>query len=147
MDLTCKQCGARFRAAIPEPFTRAVRVACPSCSNQMVLKPAAGGPSLQTAQRNDAPPPTQKRRRIAVIADEPRPFRSFLAEHLRRLGFDVTTFESGDAAFDFIKRWRADLAIVNVYLKGRLRVEVTEDVRADPSLANTRVILIGALFR
>jgi len=147
MDLTCKQCGARFRAAIPEPFLRAVRVACPSCSNQMVLKPAAGSapPSPATPQ-NDAPAVT-KRRRVAVIADEPRPFRSFLAEHLRRLGFDVTMFETGEPAFDFIRRARADLAIVNVYLKGRLGVEVTEDIRADASLADTRVILIGALFR
>lgn len=147
MDLTCKQCGARFRAAIPEPFTRAVRVACPSCSNQMVLKPAAGSaPPPLPAHQDDAPTMT-KRRRVAVIADEPRPFRSFLAEHLRRLGFDVTMFETGEPAFDFIRRARADLAIVNVYLKGRLGVEVTEDIRADASLGDTRVILIGALFR
>jgi len=69
----------------------------------MVLKPAAGGPQpstpLRTAPRDDGPP-TQKRRRVAVIADEPRPFRSFLAEHLRRLGFDVTMFETGEPAFD-----------------------------------------------
>ena len=148
MDLTCKQCGARFRAAIPEPLTRAVRVACPSCSNQMVLKPAAGSaPAPMPATPQDAAPTMTKRRRVAVIADEPRPFRSFLAEHLRRLGFDVTMFETGEPAFDFIRRARADLAIVNVYLKGRLGVEVTEDIRADALLADTRVILIGALFR
>jgi CheY-like chemotaxis protein/DNA-directed RNA polymerase subunit RPC12/RpoP len=150
MDLTCKQCGARFRAAIPEPLTRAVRVACPSCSNQMVLKPAASPaamprPVSQPATLQNTPLP--KSRRIAVIADEHRPFRSFLGEHLRRLGFDVTMFETGEQAFDFIRRSRADLAIVNVYLKERLGVEVTEDIRADPSLASTRVILIGALFR
>lgn len=147
MDLTCKQCGARFRAAIPEPLTRAVRVACPSCKNQMVLKPAASAaPSAQPATLHDTPTPPRVRR-TAAIADEPRPFRSFLAEHLRRLGFDVMTFESGEQAIDYIKRSRADLAIVNVYLKGRLGVEVTEDIRADASLAHTRVILIGALFR
>jgi len=150
MDLTCKQCGARFRATIPEPLTRAVRVACPSCSNQMVLKPAAFPAAMPP--KNDEPPPTLQntplpKRRTAVIADEPRPFRSFLAEHLRRLGFDVTMFETGEPAIEFIRRARADLAIVNVYLKGRLGVEVTEDIRADPSLGNTRVILIGALFR
>jgi len=150
MDLTCKQCGARFRATIPEPLTRAVRVACPSCSNQMVLKPAAFPAAMPS--KNDEPPPTLQntplpKRRTAVIADEPRPFRSFLAEHLRRLGFDVTMFETGEPAIEFIRRARADLAIVNVYLKGRLGVEVTEDIRADPSLGNTRVILIGALFR
>jgi len=150
MDLTCKQCGARFRAAIPEPLTRAVRVACPSCSSQMVLKPAAdaarphGVPSA-SAQQDAAP--AQKRRRVAAIADELRPFRTFLAEHLRRLGFDVSTFETGEPALEFIRRTRADLAIVNVYLKGRLGVEVTEDIRADSALEHTRVILIGALFR
>jgi response regulator RpfG family c-di-GMP phosphodiesterase/DNA-directed RNA polymerase subunit RPC12/RpoP len=155
MDLTCKQCGARFRAAIPEPLTRAVRVVCPSCSKQMVLKPANGaanaGPRAADVAAETSPDldstVTAKRRRVAVIADEPRPFRTFLAEHLRRLSFDVTTFETGEPAFDFIKRTRADLAIVNVYLKGRLGVEVTEDIRAERSLEHTRVILIGALFR
>ena len=151
MDLTCKQCGARFRAAIPEPFTRPVRVACPSCSSQMVLKPSADAHARPVAAPPEGTPDqaarVPKRRRVAAIADEPRPFRSFLAEHLRRIGFDVSTFESGEAAFEFIRRTRADLAIVNVYLKGRLGVEVTEDIRADATLEQTRVILIGALFR
>ncbi len=147
MELTCKQCGARFRAAIPEPLTRAVRLACPSCSNQMVLKPASETVATPDHQPKSVPSAHTARRRVAVIADEPRPFRSFLSEHLRRLGFDVTTFENGEHAFDSIRRSRADLAIVNVYLKGRLGVEVTEDIRADPALEHTRVILIGALFR
>jgi CheY-like chemotaxis protein/DNA-directed RNA polymerase subunit RPC12/RpoP len=148
MELTCKQCGARFRAAIPEPLTRPVRLACPSCSNQMVLKPASEtAATTSDHHRQHDPSAHTARRRVAVIADEPRPFRSFLSEHLRRLGFDVTTFENGEHAFDSIRRSRADLAIVNVYLKGRLGVEVTEDIRADPALEHTRVILIGALFR
>jgi response regulator RpfG family c-di-GMP phosphodiesterase len=118
----------------------------------MVLKPAADAahprPVAAPPERtSDQAAQVPKRRRVAAIADEPRPFRSFLAEHLRRLGFDVSTFESGEAAFDFIHRTRADLAIVNVYLKGRLGVEVTEDIRGDATLEQTRVILIGALFR
>jgi Response regulator containing a CheY-like receiver domain and a GGDEF domain len=113
----------------------------------MVLKPAAGaGPASSAAPVSD-PAVRTSRRRIAAIADEPRPFRAFLVEHLRRLGFDVSTFETGEPALDFVRRVRADLAIVNVYLKGRLGVEVTEDIRADPGLDHTRVILIGALFR
>ena len=139
MELTCKQCGSKFRAAIELPLARAVRVACPACGFQMVLKPAPAQPT----------PPARPvaRRRIAAIADEPRPFRSFLAEHLRRFGFDVALFETGEPTLDYVRRARADLAIVNVYLKGKLGVEVTEDIKNDPSLAHTRVILIGALFR
>lgn len=158
MELTCKRCGSKFRAAIQLPLTAPVRVACPACQNQMVLKPApaqaaAASPATSAsathrrlAAAGDAPKSVQPRR-SAAISDEPRPFRAFLGEHLRRLGFDVTYFESGDAALDFIRRSRADLAIVNVYLKGKLGVEVTEEIKNDPSLASVRVILIGALFR
>src|SRR4051812_7269426 len=139
MELTCKQCASKFRAAIELPLARAVRVACPACGFQMVLKPAPAEPA--------APQRPAVRRRLAAIADEPRPFRSFLAEHLRRFGFDVALFETGEPTLDYVRRARADLAIVNVYLKGKLGVEVTEDIKNDPSLGHTRVILIGALFR
>jgi response regulator RpfG family c-di-GMP phosphodiesterase/DNA-directed RNA polymerase subunit RPC12/RpoP len=151
MELTCKQCGSKFRAAVQTPLTAPVRVACPSCSNQMVLKPRAatsGGttptPSMSSGSLSV---PSSPRRRLAVIADEPRPFRSFLGEHLRRLGFDVEYFETGDPTLELVRRKRADLVIVNVYLKGKLGVEVSEEIKADPALGNTRVILIGALFR
>lgn len=139
MDLTCKQCGAIFRAAIPSPLTAAVRVACPSCSFQMVLKPKASGGIPVLAR--------MPRRRAAAIADEPRPFRKFLGDHLQALGFEVAYFETGIPTLEFVRRTRAELVIVNVYLKGMLGVEVTEEIKADATLENTKVILIGALFR
>ena len=141
MEISCKQCGSKFRAAVEVPLRTAVRVVCPSCQNQMVLRPAV----------QDVPPPQAarpiERRRVATVADEPRPFRAFLGEHLRRLGFEVEYFETGDAALDHVRRVRSDLAIVNVYLKGKLGVEVAEEIRNNPTLNHTRVILIGALFR
>ena len=150
MEIICKHCGSRFRAAIQLPLTAPVRVACPACKNQMILKPSADGgsraaeqPSNPASEQASAKPVSK----IAAIADEPRPFRAFLGEHLRRLGFEVTYFEVGDPTLEFVRRKRADLVIVNVYLKGKLGVEVTEEIRNDPTLSNTRVILIGALFR
>jgi len=139
MDLTCKSCGSVFRAAITTPLTSAVRVACPSCAYQMVLKPKTIEQPL--------PPVRIPRRRIAAIADEPRPFRQFLGDHLRRFGFEVEYFETGAPTLEFVRHTRAELVIVNVYLKGMLGVEVTEEIKADPALEATRVILIGALFR
>jgi len=116
----------------------------------MVLKPRAGTspgtqpvPELPSRPHAVAPP----RRRIAAIADEVRPFRAFLGDHLKQMGFDVTYFETGEPTLDFVRRARADLLIVNVYLRGKLGVEVSEDIKADPGLGHTRVILIGALFR
>lgn len=145
MDLTCKKCGSTFRAAVALPLTSPVRVACPRCQYQMVLKPKTSSGMHPVPE--DLPPAPMPRRRVAAIADEPRPFRQFLGEHLRRLGFDVSYFETGDPTLDFVRRTRAELVIVNVYLKGKLGVEVTEEIKADPALTNTRVILIGALFR
>jgi CheY-like chemotaxis protein/DNA-directed RNA polymerase subunit RPC12/RpoP len=146
LELTCKQCGVKFRAAVQTPLTAPVRVACPSCANQMVLKPRSaaglgGAPAVAPAGR------AGKTRRIAAIADEARPFRDFLATQLKRLGFDVTFFEVGEPTLEFVRLTRAELVIVNVYLKGKLGVEVSEEIKADPALSHTRVILIGALFR
>ncbi|HYK05758.1 MAG TPA: response regulator [Thermoanaerobaculia bacterium] len=149
MDLTCKNCGSTFRAAITLPLTAAVRLACPRCQYQMVLRPKtqSGMHPVPEVEAPEPPPVRIPRRRMAAIADEPRPFRAFLGEQLNRLGFEVAFFETGDPILDFVRRTRADLAIVNVYLKGKLGVEVTEEIKADRALDDTRVILIGALFR
>src|SRR6202008_4556757 len=93
MDLTCKKCGSVFRAAITLPLLNAVRVACPSCEYQMVVKPrtASGMHPLPESAFDSEPPPVaptrMPRRRLAAIADEPRPFRAFLGRQLRRLRF------------------------------------------------------------
>jgi len=142
MELSCRQCSVRFRAAVELPLVEAVRVMCPTCKRQMVLRPAPG--ARAPAPRVPAP---SSRRKIAVIADEPRPFRDFLAGELRGLGFDVELFESGSEALDYVQEKKAELVILNVYLKGRLGVEISEDIKADDALSKTRVVLIGALFR
>ena len=128
MELTCRKCGARFRAAVDGPLAGPVRLECPSCAHEMVLRPV-------------------RARRTAVIADEGRPFRKFLADQLKQMGFEVQVTDTGDAAFDVIRRSEAQLAIVNVYLKGKLGVEVAEQIRKNAALASTKIVLIGALFR
>jgi len=145
MELTCRQCASRFRAVVPVPLTAPVRVVCPSCGNQMVLKPRTATESGRSAI--DAAERLAPASRRAVIADELRPFRAFLGDHLVQLGFDVDYFDAGDTTLDFVRRSRPELLIVNVYLQGLLGVEVTEAIRADAALAPMRVILIGALFR
>ena len=59
MELVCKRCSSQFRANLQLPLTQPVRVICPACNHQMVLRPAPA------ATRPEAPP----RRREAVIAD------------------------------------------------------------------------------
>ena len=130
MDFVCRRCEAKFRAEVMVPLPAPVRLACPACHHEMMLRPRVS---------------TLKR--AAVIADEPRPFRNFLAEQLRKLGFEVSVVDTGDTVVDLVRRTNAKLAIVNVYLRGKLGVEVTEHLKKDPTLQSTRVVLIGALFR
>lgn len=130
VEISCRACSARFGAKVALPLTSPVRVICPSCSHQMTLRPAGGA-----------------QRRRAVVADEPRSFRNFLGRELDKLGFDTDFAEHGDDALAKIKVSRPDLAILNVYLKGMLGVEISEEIRKDRELDHTRVVLIGALFR
>ena len=144
MDLICRQCQSRFRAAVPVPLTQPVRVLCPACNKQMVLRPAVPGAARVAAMSR---PPASASSRRAVIADEPREFRRFLGEELRNLSFDVTFFDSGEGALEFVRSSRSELVILNVYLKGKLGVEISEEIKSDPALSRTKVVLIGALFR
>lgn len=130
VEINCRACSARFGAKVELPLVAPVRVICPSCSHQMTLRPAGGF-----------------QRKKAVVADEPRPFRDFLGRELDKLGFDTTFAEQGDEALDKVKVSRPDLAVLNVYLKGMLGVEISEEIRKDSDLSHTRVVLIGALFR
>jgi DNA-binding response OmpR family regulator len=110
----------------------------------MVLRPAA--PSAPAPAEAPMPVPSLPRRH-AVIADEPREFRNFLGAELERAGFEVSYFDTGDAALARVRETRAELVILNVYLKGKLGVEISEEIKADPDLKKSKVVLIGALFR
>jgi CheY-like chemotaxis protein len=105
-----------------------------------VLKPTESTATPKAPARPSGP-------KRAIIADEPREFRAFLGEELRKLGFEVAFHDTGDGALESVRRTRAELVVLNVYLKGKLGVEISEEIKKDPTLASTRVVLIGACFR
>jgi CheY-like chemotaxis protein len=141
MEIVCSQCSAKYRAVIAQPLTAAVRAMCPACGKQVVLKPTASSGAAPKPPARPAGP------RRAIIADEPRDFRAFLGDELRKLGFEVAFHDTGDSALEAVRRTRAALVVLNVYLKGKLGVEISEEIKKDPTLSATRVVLIGALFR
>ena len=145
MEITCKQCSATYRVNVQLPLTGPVRVACPSCGKQKTLRPVPA--AVPTAASVPPPKPATPRRRNAGIADEPRPFRDFLSAELAKLGFEPHVFETGDKALERVRETNAELVILNVYLRGKLGVEISEEIKADPTLTHSKVVLIGALFR
>ena len=147
MEITCKQCSATYRVNVVLPLAGPVRVACPSCGKQKTLRPVAGVAPAPAGESASAARHSTVRRRNAVIADEPRPFREFLVAELDRLGFEPHVFETGDKALERVRETSAELVILNVYLRGKLGVEISEEIKADPDLKHSKVVLIGALFR
>lgn len=131
MELTCNDCSARFRVMTDQPLDHTFRVVCPACRRSSVVGPDR----------------TLTRRPLAVIADEPREFRQFLQRELISLGFDVVVYDLGVPALERVRASRADLAILNVYLRDRLGIELVEEIRRDADLEDTKIVLIGALFR
>ena len=144
MEITCKQCAATYRVNVQFPLAGPVRVACPSCGKQKTLRPVPA--TAPAAPAVPAPRPSTRRRNV-VIADEPRPFRDFLCDELSKLGFEPHLFETGDKALERVRETSAELVILNVYLRGKLGVEISEEIKADPALTASKVVLIGALFR
>lgn len=131
MELTCTDCSARFRVMTEQPLDHTFRVVCPACGRSSVVGPDR----------------TLTTKPLAVVADEPRDFRDFLQRELSALGFDVAVYDQGLPALERIRSSRADLAVLNVYLRDRLGIELVEEIRNEGTLADTKVVLIGALFR
>jgi predicted Zn finger-like uncharacterized protein len=144
MEITCKKCGAVYRVNVQLPLSGPVRVACPSCGKQRTIRPA---PVAAPVEPGTAATPEPSGPQIAVIADEPRPFRTFLGAELEKLGFETHFYETGEPALQKVRETRARLVILNVYLRGKLGVEISEEIKADENLGATKVVLIGALFR
>lgn len=102
--------------------TEAARPECPSCGGMLEAES------------------------LAFIADSDRPFRTLMADELRRLGFRVEVFSHGAGLLDSVRAERPALLRANVYLSGMLGVEICEQVKEDETLP-TKVLLIGAIFR
>lgn len=131
MELTCNDCSSRFRVMADQPLEHSFRVICPRCGRSSIVGP----------DRTIARPP------LAVIADQPREFRDFLQREIAAMGFDVAVYDEGGAAIERIRSSSAELAILNVYLPDRLGIDLVDEIRSQKELIDTKIVLIGALFR
>lgn len=82
-------------------------------------------------------------RHVLLIEDEPH-----IAEAIRfiltRDGWEVTTHADGVSALDRLRETRPDLLILDVMLPGRSGYEILADLRADPAMADLRVLMLSA---
>ena len=82
-------------------------------------------------------------KRVLIVDDDPEIVRLVRA-YLERDGYQVLVAYDGERALHAIRRERPDLVVLDLMLPDRDGWEITRIVRADPSIANTPIIMLTA---
>ncbi|MCC5845312.1 MAG: SpoIIE family protein phosphatase [Verrucomicrobia bacterium] len=81
---------------------------------------------------------------LILVVDDERANRRFLEKLLRDCGGEVYLAENGEEALEMIRRYRPDVALVDVMMNGIDGYEVCERVSQNPELNQTLVIMVTA---
>jgi DNA-binding response OmpR family regulator len=84
--------------------------------------------------------------KILIVDDEPNIVVS-LEFLMKREGYEVSVARDGIEALERILRERPDVVLLDVMMPGKTGFEVCQAVRADESLAATRILLLSAKGR
>ena len=83
-------------------------------------------------------------KKILLIEDDPF-LSSLLGNRLKKEGFDLISVKSGNEAVKTLKKDAVDLVLLDLILPGKSGFEVLEDIKSDPQVAKTPVIIISNL--
>jgi DNA-binding response OmpR family regulator len=81
---------------------------------------------------------------IVLIADDEPSLRLLVSVTIASDRCTVVEAADGDEAWALIQRWRPALALLDMQMPLRTGVELTQAIRADPTLAGMRVFLLTA---
>jgi CheY-like chemotaxis protein len=79
-----------------------------------------------------------------LVADDDAVIRALVKAVLERDWHVVIEAARGDEAWAMIQRRRPELAVLDINMPGMTGLEIVAAMRADPSLASTRVIILTA---
>jgi DNA-binding response OmpR family regulator len=82
--------------------------------------------------------------RLILVADDDEDILLLVTTRLRRDGHDVVQASRGDAALALAREVKPALAVLDVGMPGLDGLEVLAAIRADESLAATKVLLLTA---
>jgi CheY-like chemotaxis protein len=123
------------------------KLRCPKCQAVFIAHKEPSPEAVIPGQTSSRPASSPKPRRTALLADEPRAFRDFVAEVLSEAEFEVGLTDNGEEALLLAGGHRFDLILLNVYLRRMLGINVCERLKSDPATRAVPVVLIGALVR
>jgi len=99
---------------------------------------------MDTAQPGGTAHPAGTPRREAriLVADDDEDVRDIVRAKLSRAGHDVRCVADGPTALESIRLWRPDLAVLDRAMPGLDGLDVLREVRRDPEVSETRVIML-----
>lgn len=86
----------------------------------------------------------EKNSQVLLIEDD-QFLASLLRNRLKKEGFEVALATTGPEALEILKTLRPGIILLDIILPGRSGFEVLEEIRADPQIKDTPVIIISNL--
>lgn len=80
-----------------------------------------------------------------LVVDDAKPIVMVIDTNLRLAGYDVLTAYDGREALRVIREHRPDCVILDIMMPEMSGWEVLEEVRADPEIAKTQIMMLTAL--
>lgn len=81
---------------------------------------------------------------LVLCADDDEDILALVSFCLERAGFQVEKVADGEAAVAAARQLRPAVVVLDVMMPRRTGLEVLADLRADPVLAGTKVLLLSA---
>lgn len=104
---------------------------------------AAGGPGKVSPSAPEASEPRKERRSVLVVDDDADILEA-LADSLDAAGFGVHTAHGGREALMMTEEEAPDIAVIDLIMPEVSGQEVCRAIRADPRLAQTRILVLSA---
>jgi len=83
-------------------------------------------------------------RPLILCADDDEDILALVSLRLERAGYEVACVGDGDAAVAVAQERQPDAVVLDVMLPRRTGIEVLAELRADPELTETKVLLLSA---
>jgi CheY-like chemotaxis protein len=83
-------------------------------------------------------------RRTVLIADDEPSIRQLVQATIGADEINVVEASDGDEAWSLIQAHRPSLVLLDVRMPGRTGLEILSAIRSNPSLSNTKVIILTA---
>ena len=128
MILICHQCDTRYDADPSAARSGAANHRCPRC-------------------QADTPAPEGVTDRLVIVAMPPGPFRDLLCGILGKNHISLKVTADGEQALGWVRDLRPAALFAGVFLRRMLGITLSERIRVDSDLGETRLALVGRALR